>query len=307
MGSQMRSSATPSTISEQHDTWRSEICVICRESVSSRCEARPCGHNNFDYLCLVTWLEFRARCPLCQSTVDEVWYRSVEEDGGDLKTYKVPRPSQGSVDDEHRQETESLSEEEREWNQWLLRRCRVYQENLYALHVGSNRRQIGESQYTELSPELFNSRPELVSRARTWLCRELRIFTFLHRDAADPSSINLNKPTKVEWVREYIIFLLKSIDTQDHTGYAEHLLSGHLPRDLARHLLHELRAWLRSPFQTPDEWYRAVQYPLENVVRESEDRFEDSDRESTPRRESASRREHRITKTRSKNARLLTP
>lgn len=295
MPSQLQSPAVPSTTAEKDDSRKCEICVICRESLTSRCDAQPCGHGNFDYLCLATWLEFRASCPLCQSTVDEIWYHSDgENDGREFKVYKVPRSSQGSSNEECRQRTESPVPLEAEW---LHRRRHIYQHNLYALHIGSNRRQTGESQYTELSPELFMRRPELVSRARVWLRRELRIFDFLNTDVANPSRIDLNKPTKAEYVREYVIFLLKSVDTQDHTGRAVDLLSSYLGRDLARHFLHELRAWLRSPFQTPEEWDRAVQYPLENIVRESDDRVEREDRELTP------RPVHRIAKRQDKSPR----
>ena len=41
-----------------------DLCVICLDSVSERAVASPCRHH-FDFLCLLTWLQQRATCPLC--------------------------------------------------------------------------------------------------------------------------------------------------------------------------------------------------------------------------------------------------
>ena len=45
-----------------------EVCVICLERCSEPAVAQPCLHNNFDFLCLVSWLQERASCPLCKKT-----------------------------------------------------------------------------------------------------------------------------------------------------------------------------------------------------------------------------------------------
>lgn len=42
-------------------------CVICLEPISECAVAVPCQHANFDFLCLVSWLEQRRSCPLCMS------------------------------------------------------------------------------------------------------------------------------------------------------------------------------------------------------------------------------------------------
>ena len=44
-------------------------CVICLEAVSERAIAVPCKHNNFDFLCLVSWLQERPTCPLCMRSL----------------------------------------------------------------------------------------------------------------------------------------------------------------------------------------------------------------------------------------------
>lgn len=40
-------------------------CVICLESVTEPGVTVPCNHANFDFICLVSWLEERPNCPLC--------------------------------------------------------------------------------------------------------------------------------------------------------------------------------------------------------------------------------------------------
>lgn len=40
-------------------------CVICLDAVSEAAIAIPCRHDNFDFLCLASWLQQRRVCPLC--------------------------------------------------------------------------------------------------------------------------------------------------------------------------------------------------------------------------------------------------
>ena len=40
-------------------------CVICLETITEPCVSIPCKHTNFDYLCLISWLEQQPNCPLC--------------------------------------------------------------------------------------------------------------------------------------------------------------------------------------------------------------------------------------------------
>jgi hypothetical protein len=41
-------------------------CVICLDSITEPSVAIPCNHSNFDYLCLLSWLEQQPSCPLCK-------------------------------------------------------------------------------------------------------------------------------------------------------------------------------------------------------------------------------------------------
>lgn len=42
-----------------------DCCVICLDVVSDRAVASPCRHHSFDFLCLLSWLQERSKCPLC--------------------------------------------------------------------------------------------------------------------------------------------------------------------------------------------------------------------------------------------------
>lgn len=43
-----------------------DTCVICLERISERAVVVPCNHLNFDFLCLVSWLQEQPSCPLCK-------------------------------------------------------------------------------------------------------------------------------------------------------------------------------------------------------------------------------------------------
>lgn len=54
--------------------------------------------------------------------------------------------------------------------------------------------------------------------------------------------------------------MLRTLDIRDSDGRAEDLLQEFLGRQCARLFLHELNAWLRSPYQKVEEWDVNVQY-----------------------------------------------
>ena len=131
----------------------------------------------------------------------------------------------------------------------LERRRRVYREQLFSLHVGANR----ISQYRDFTPQDFTASGDLQSRARMFLRRELKVFTFLNQASA-PRGGNR------EFLIEYIVAILKTNELKDASGHSEDLLADYLERNHARLLLHELEAWLRSPYTSLGPWDRHVQY-----------------------------------------------
>ncbi|KAI1207808.1 uncharacterized protein F4807DRAFT_433399 [Annulohypoxylon truncatum] len=276
----------------QSDTPNETCCVICLDNITEVCEARPCSHRNFDYLCLLSWLEQQTKCPLCKSNIDEVWY-DFESDRPNAKSrvYLVPRPKEPaqqriqSQTPSHRSRYVGPRPNRRRYeeappqrltvDEALLRRQDVYRNQLYSLHVGSNLR----SGYRDLTPQMFESDPEMISRARTWIRRELQVFEFLRTPPTAQSSddaMTRRRANNAEFLLEYIVAILKTVDIQGSQGQAEEMLKDFLGRDHTKLLLHELKNFLRSPWSL-EAWDRKVQYPTAKK-RSIED--DDEDQES---------------------------
>jgi hypothetical protein len=132
----------------------------------------------------------------------------------------------------------------------------VYQKKLFSLHVGSN----PFSGYRDISPQMIAASLELQSKARTWIRRELRVFSFLHADTAGPSSDAATTSSNAEFLLSYIVSILKMVDIKASNGHFENLLTEFLGRANSRLFLHELEAWLRSPYSKVEEWDQEVQY-----------------------------------------------
>jgi hypothetical protein len=238
-----------------------EACTICLEPISERAVAVPCNHLTFDFICLVSWLQERSSCPLCNASVREIQYDF--RDSEVYRTYNVPRTAAQN-------QTESAFEQSRRRRgQDFIRRrservrpiaaCvedpalewrrRVYREKLYSLHVGANRL----SQYRDFTAREFAASEELQRRARMFLRRELQVFSFLNTAAA-PRGGNR------EFLLEYIVAILKTNEFKGAFGHAEDLVTDYLGRENAKLLLHELEAWLRSPYTSLRDWDDHVQY-----------------------------------------------
>jgi hypothetical protein len=77
----------------------------------------------------------------------------------------------------------------------------------------------------------------------------LQVFTFLHPAAdTETGDTTRRRANNAEFLLEYTIAILKTVDMQGAAGQAEAMLADFLGRDAARLFLHELRAWLRSPY-----------------------------------------------------------
>lgn len=277
-----RSKILQTTLAEislkKEDDTEEDCCVICLERISEQAVAQPCKHDSFDFLCLISWLQERPSCPLCKAGIKTVQY---EATGHTFKTYEVPstnkqpqptpRTTTSRRGYDHRgrrtyrprrEEAPRPTEDEA-----LLRRRHVYQAKLYSLHVGSNR----VSRFQDFTPQTFNRDSELVSRARKWIRRELHVFEFLSSDS--PSSSD-RKSNNAEFLLEYIVAILKTVDIQGSGGQAEDLIQEFLGRDNTRLFLHEMRAWLRSPYTNLEDWDRNVQYSEPGNVTESQQSHE---------------------------------
>jgi hypothetical protein len=138
----------------------------------------------------------------------------------------------------------------------LQQRRHVYRYNLYSFHVGSN----PFSGYRDVTPHMVATTPALQSRARAWIRRELRVFTFLHTLPSGSSAGGPTTSSNAEFLLAYIVSILKMVDLKASNGHAENLLTEFLGRQNARLFLHELGAWLRSPYAKLEEWDEEVQY-----------------------------------------------
>ncbi|GAW13446.1 hypothetical protein ANO14919_028320 [Xylariales sp. No.14919] len=256
-------------------------CVICLDSIAEACEARPCKHRNFDYLCLLNWLERSSKCPLCKSNIHEVVHDFDHDGPGTSRVYLVPQVTSDAPRNEqphtqpyrsrwtgerpNRRRNEDLRRQPVTRDDAIIRRQQIYRNRLYSLHVGSNTR----SRYRDITPALFGSEPDLVSRARAWLRRELQVFEFLRTPSSPQSSgdaITRRRANNAEFLLEYIIAILKTVDIQGSQGAAEDMLSEFLGRENTKLLLHELRNFLRSPWSI-EAWDRKVQYPPSTAER----------------------------------------
>ncbi|MCJ1346561.1 hypothetical protein MMC31_004779 [Peltigera leucophlebia] len=256
-----------STLKEAKAMEHSTIdCTICLDTISERALASPCRHDTFDFHCLLTWLQESPTCPLCKADVQTVEYKW--RSPHDFDTYKVaPRLSTEISQRQNRFQISAASYGQRRRPRLRPRpvptpdvaihhRRQIYRLGLYSSHVGSNRL----SRFRDLTVELFCRDEELISRARKWIRRELQVFEYLNPGGSNVERGAVRRAKNAEFLLEYIIAILKSVDIKGPDGQAEDMLQEFLGRDDARLFLHELRAWLRSPYTLLEDWDRHVQY-----------------------------------------------
>ena len=248
-----------------------EPCVVCLDAVKEQAKALPCGHQSFDFLCLVSWLQEQTTCPLCKSQVQSVHYHC--HSAADFKVYEVRQPPKAlptGSSSRFLRNRPRRTFEPRPWGRdpssrntevsaaetALLRRKHIYCHLLYSLHVGSNRL----SRYTILNPTVFNQDANLVSRARSFIRRELQVFEFLSPNNGQATSNMVRRANNAEFLLEYIVAILKTVEIKGSSGQAESMLGDFIGIDNARLFLHELSSWLRSPYTMLQDWDRHVQY-----------------------------------------------
>ncbi|KAK3486660.1 uncharacterized protein B0T23DRAFT_325240 [Neurospora hispaniola] len=267
-----------------------DCCVICLDSISEPCTAMPCAHSHFDFVCLVSWLQEHPNCPLCKAAIYKVRYVDSTSNESFYRVPNAPRPRntngdngngdqsgnpalsnllrQRRNDQRRRRDCDANTHSTPTPGEAIERRRHIYRHQLYSLHVGSNR--ISGYKPTP-TPDQFATTPHLITRARLWIRRELQVFAFLSdpEPTAGPSGSTSNasereltrRRNNAEFLLEYIIAILKTVDIQGSAGQAEDMLADFLGRDHARLFLHELRSWLRSPAHSLVAWDKEVKYP----------------------------------------------
>jgi hypothetical protein len=256
-----------------------ETCAICLEVITERAVAVPCNHLSFDFICIAQWLQENKSCPLCKADVKQVQYGW--RGPRDYRTYQVPEPSIkelcGRADrGRNRQPARPRGGRDIGWgpsassaqpseDHTLPGRRQVYRDRTFSLHVGTSR----TSQYRDFTPADFTATFELQSRARTFLRRELRVFNHLGSGRAT------GPRAKRDFLVEYIVAILKTNEPKAADAHAEDLIADFLGREDANLLLHELGAWLRSPYTTLEAWDQHVQYQSQHGGRDKGESLHD--------------------------------
>ncbi|EWC45561.1 hypothetical protein DRE_05419 [Drechslerella stenobrocha 248] len=242
-----------------------ETCCICLAPVTSatRAVAAPCLHACFDFSCLVTWLEGSSggqnSCPVCKQAVETVKY-GFDADGKGFDKYRVKQSSSskphasGSL---HRRAESRRRSTARTTTSYpsgsssttapaddIARRRFVYKHRLRSLHIGVNRK----SRFANYSPRTVRTDRELAGKARAFARRELEVFEWTAGSR--------------EWLVEYVVAVVKSMQLRGPDGRAEELLAEFLGREFAGVFVHELHAYLRSPFVRIRDYDAWAQYAM---------------------------------------------
>ncbi|CAZ82642.1 unnamed protein product [Tuber melanosporum] len=189
-------------------------------------------------------MEVKPLCPLCKVAIE--W---LEVGGVKHNVPRKPAPSKPTFYSSSSTTTDTRRRPYRPRRprspppSSILTRRHIYTHGLRSSHVGANRL----SNHTNFTPAIFLASEHLQSRARAFIRRELSTFAFLADNA--------------EFVLEYVIAILKSVDLKSASGAAEDMLAEFLGRRNAGVFVHELNAFLRSPYERVEEFDRWAQYP----------------------------------------------
>jgi hypothetical protein len=157
----------------------------------------------------------------------------------------------------------------------------IYREGRYALHIGSS----SYNSYRTLSVSDFQHDDQLTRRATAFIRRELLIIDCLNPrerrqfpDAGPMRSLLEQRVGRNYWGSQrvdYVMRVLRAVDMQSANGAAEEILRP-VTGEFTGLFLHELRAFLRSPFGRVEEWDEVVRYgpPTRGMRADDEDGYE---------------------------------
>ena len=275
-----------------------ETCIICTEPNRDSAHVLPCGHRLGCWSCIMTGLHTLAACWLCRQPVTCL----VRERSGHMLTIPALAQTTGHSQRRSRRQWRSDREGPRpvtNVERQVLRRLYVYQHRLFSKHIGSSRR----SGHREVTPHVFRNDPALQSRAKAFLRRELRVFSYMSTNSLPqsrdtPARVPTDDPEIVRQVEtnvDWLIRVLKIVDLKDSSGAMVHHVESLLDdlnfgdqELLASLFIHELRAFLMSPYTRLGEWDASVQYdrPMQGRARvprlPGEDRRRESPFEAAP-------------------------
>ncbi|KAF3906414.1 hypothetical protein ABW20_dc0105153 [Dactylellina cionopaga] len=231
-----------------------ESCCICLAPVTSatRAVATPCLHACFDFSCLVTWLEgAQSTCPVCKQTVESVKY-NFDTTGTGFQKYQIKSSSPSSSSSSNSQSIRNSRRRTEARRRTcttggkpaddIPRRRFIYKNHLRSLHIGVNRK----SRFANYTPKSVRSDPELLSKAKAFIRRELEVFEWTEANR--------------EWLVEYVVAIVKTVGLRGAEGKAEDLMEEFLGREFAGVFIHELNAFLKSPFVRVRDYDAWAQY-----------------------------------------------
>ncbi|PHH68075.1 hypothetical protein CDD82_861 [Ophiocordyceps australis] len=263
-------------------------CVICFQAITKPCFLKPCGHDEFHHHCIGRWLQYEysesersrslARCPICRASIIDIAATPCQVGQGKQNSHitsldHVPSRRVNHTSRSRRSTWFRTHDAElRRRQRWTRResasldfRRAVYSYSLYSLHMGSN----PLSGYREVSRQRFETEMQLQNRARAFLRRDLRAFSWLTTPDMDQDSVwpANSSPTGAQRPRlaleklvSHIMRLLLVFEIRGSDGHLEDHLVTHLGRANARLFIHELHSFLRSPCHRVEDWDRMVRY-----------------------------------------------
>ncbi|KAJ8061500.1 hypothetical protein OCU04_009315 [Sclerotinia nivalis] len=239
---------------------KDEDCKICDQSVSWKAKLQPCGHEIFHYCCIEKWLETGSRtCPLCRGEITSVRH-NFSEDGKHSK-YKnlLELEFHGLL---LAQEVHAVL---RIPQQRMRRRLDVHLTKSFSLPIIS----FGQRKVT---PQDIANSSDMEARVRLFAEHEIQVFYLkcvCPGCQVSPLPAHIVSVNRLEEFRSFVldrvVDLLKRYDLRDKAVEIEQATEEYL-NEHARLFLHELRAWIESPFETLDQWHRNAKYPDESSL-----------------------------------------
>ncbi|KAF9259450.1 hypothetical protein L218DRAFT_963613 [Marasmius fiardii PR-910] len=264
-------SPEPSTGEDIPEDLEENQCCICLQALVDRTVVPPCSHE-FCFECLMIWTEQSRRCPLCSQDIGEYVIHNIRSRYDYQKHFLPPMRSKSpamlpmrslparntntrgrnriprEIRERSRRERDERIEADR-FERAVAKRRWIYKHDLYAKHVASN----GHTRYRPYpTPAQFSASQELISRATSFLRRELLVWPDMD----------------IEFLTTFIISLMKAIDIRSES--AVKLLAEFLDMDApyvegrrhvnAEHFAHEVYSYVRSPYKDLFVYDSVVQY-----------------------------------------------
>ncbi|KAF8265872.1 hypothetical protein EI94DRAFT_1587436 [Lactarius quietus] len=248
-----------------------EQCTICLQPIVDRTLVPTCSHE-FCFECLMMWSGQSRRCPLCSQDIGDHLIHRIRSTYDYQKHFlpplrtsprPLPRSDGARIAAMHRRRERAWGPRDRAaqdeadaLERAVSRRRWIYQHNLYAKHVASNK-------YTRYrpypTPAQFTASQDLISRMTIFLRRELLVWPNADVEArlSPMYRLSVGPNIDVKFLVTFVISIMKAIDIRSESAIK--LLAEFLDMDApyipgerhvnAEHFAHEIYCYLRSPYR----------------------------------------------------------